>query len=434
MDPMTEMFCDESNVILHNLRRNLFEKKGQSCCYEQDTVQEIFRSVHTLKADSMMMLYDDMAQISKDFESLLYCFRGEGKRICDTERFNRVLLDYITFFEKEIDRILEGFTPEDKAVALQQRIQEYTREMTSQMEEEEKEKYHLELSKPKRQVFYIAGTVSDAEDAGEAMQEEMEENVQEDSVVAFHAKEKKTYMISQEERDKIWQSSRNISRIVDGLEYALGDGSSGTFSREQFMKLQTVREDLEMVKKSLANTDFVPVAKKMEIVVDEMSQKLKKPAKLLVKGENTPIDLEKREKISSALIHIIRNAMDHGIEEMEKREMCGKSPMGLIKLKFSTENGRVKVSVSDDGAGIDTDKVLERAKQQNMLTKLPEEYTRQEIINLVLLNGVSTAPEVTEYSGRGVGMDVISHNVKEMGGKLKLSSEPGMGTKVTMKF
>ena len=111
-----------------------------------------------------------------------------------------------------------------------------------------------------------------------------------------------------------------------------------------------------------------------------------------------------------------------------RKEKCA------VKLKFSTENGRVKVSVSDDGAGIDTDKVLERAKQQNMLTKLPEEYTRQEIINLVLLNGVSTAPEVTEYSGRGVGMDVISHNVKEMGGKLKLSSEPGMGTKVTMKF
>lgn len=431
MDPMTEMFCDESNVILHDMRRNLLAKKEQEY-YEQDVVQEIFRSVHTLKADSAMMLYENMAQVSKELEGLLYCFRGNGKIVSDTKRFDDVVCDYLDFFEQEIDKIVEGFVPDGTIPELEKKIKAYTLEMTSQMEELEREKYHSEISKPKKQIFYIASAseenvASDISDIKETVdQEEISKKSNE--------KQKKKYFISQGERNRICQSARTLLRVIDSLEYSLGKDECGTFSREQFLKLQTVQRDLEFVKKGLANTDFVPVAKKMEIVVDEMSAKLGKPAKLLVKGEHTPVDFEKREKISSALIHVIRNAVDHGIETPEVRERYGKSPMGLIKLKFSTEDGRLKISVSDDGAGIDTKRVLEKARQQGVLTKLPEEYTKEEIIDLILISGITSLSEANEYSGRGVGMDVISHNVKAVGGKLKITSESGIGTKIVMKF
>ena len=205
-------------------------------------------------------------------------------------------------------------------------------------------------------------------------------------------------------------------------------------TREDLDRLEDILQKLDEVKKKLSSTNCVPVAKKMEIVVDEMSASLDKPVHLSVKGEKTLVDPEKREKISSALIHIIRNAVDHGIEDMETRERLGKSPMGLIKLRFSVENGVLKITVKDDGSGIDTQKVLETADKQHLLTKPKEEYKEKEIWDLLLYSGLTTSEKVGEYSGRGVGMDVINQNVKELGGKLKISSKFGLGTTVTMKF
>lgn len=451
MDPMTEMFCDESNIILQDLRKGLYERKELDS-YNQEIVLEIFRGIHTLKADSTMMLYENMAQVSKVLEELLYCFRGDGKIIEDTNRFDGILSDYIEFFEIEIDKIIGGYTPDDNADELEKRIQTYTIEITSKMQENEREKYHLELSKPKKQRFYIAsaGTANvletedsmlpeiEAESRGEEAVHQKKESFTTDDDEAegkkLLSKSKKTYTISEEDREKICQSARTILRVVESMKYSVGPDEKGVFSKEQLDKLQTIQRDLESVKKGLASTDFVPVAKKMEIVVDEMSAKLGKPVKLLVKGEHTPVDFERREKISSALIHLIRNAVDHGIEDMEIRELYGKAPMGLIKLRFSTENGKLKVSVSDDGGGIDTEKVLEKAKQQGLLKKMPEEYTQDEIIDLILVSGMTTTTEDSEYSGRGVGMDVINHNVKMLGGKLKITSVQGEGTKMTMKF
>ena len=136
--------------------------------------------------------------------------------------------------------------------------------------------------------------------------------------------------------------------MVDCFEVALGQNKEVLLTREDLNRLEDILQKLEEVKKKLSSANFVPVAKKMEIVVDEMSASLDKPVHLSIKGEKTLVDPEKREKISSALIHIIRNAVDHGIEDMETRERLGKSPMGLIKLRFSVENGVLKITVKDD--------------------------------------------------------------------------------------
>lgn len=470
MDSMTEMFCDESSEILRNMRKTLLGVKD-STSYEQEVVQELFRGVHTLKADSTMMLYESMSELSNVMESLLYCFRGGNKRVTEVERFNTLITGYLDFFEQEIDKLADGRKTDGTAEALEQEIKIFTSEIIAKMSEEEAEEYQKNISKPKRQIYYIA-SASDAEvpevnekkkkaaldrKAIEKVSPEMtvsetavpakkadSQNVEASKSKKNDAKRKesdestklrkKRYIISEAERQLVSQSVRNLLRIIDTLEYELGNDESGTFTRKQLERLQDVYADLELVKKELVNTDFVPVAKKMEIVVDEMSEQLHKPVKLLVKGQEIPVGSEQREKISSALIHIIRNAVDHGIEDSETRERLGKSPMGLIKLRFSTENGRLKVSVKDDGSGIDTEKVLKAAQEKNLLTKPAEEYSEREIYGLMLVSGVTTTEVANEYSGRGVGMDVISHNVSEMGGKLKISSKKGLGTTITMKF
>ena len=445
MDSMTEMFYDESSGILRDMRKGML--MGRETRWEdQEAVQEIFRGVHTLKADSAMMLYENMAELSNVLESLLYCFRGEGKKVTDTERFERVVNAYLDFFEQETDKLAKEKIPDGQVPELEAEIKQFTAEITSIMPEEEVVEYQKEISKPSRQVFYIASasdeempeieseSVTEVEsDAKEEVTASVEKPVVEEEKSGTKGSKKK-YMISEADRERICQSSRDLLRVIDNLEYSFGNGELGSVSFEQLERLKEIQNDLAEVKKSLVNTDFVPVAKKMAIVVDEMSEQLGKPVKLLVKGEDTLVDSERREAISGALIHLIRNAVDHGIEDMDTRERFGKSPMGLIKLRFSTEDGHLKVSVKDDGAGIDTDKILDAAKQNNLLTKELEEYTEREIFNLMLVSGLTTRKKANEYSGRGVGMDVINHNVKAFGGKLKISSKKGLGTTITMKF
>lgn len=425
MDSMTEIFYDESNHILQNMRRSLLIRT-ENGGYGQEVVQELFRGVHTLKADSAMMLYEDMADVSKALESLLHCFRGPHKEVEDADRFAALVEEYLDFFEDETDKLSKGIFPDGSGKALEDAIQKLTAECTVKMKEDEREQYQKEISKPQKQVFYIPG-------AGQEIKKE-EALVQQEDSKTVEKVSRKRYVISDEARERICQASRELLRITGKIQYSSASEEKKVITEYQLDKLITIQKDLESVRQELANTNFVPVAKKMEILVEEMSDKLKKPVKLLVKGEETLVNREQREKISGALTHIIRNAVDHGIETMEIRERFGKSPMGLIRLRFAIEDGRLRVSVKDDGAGIDTQKILEKAQKDHLLTKAPEEYTEKEILNLILLNGVTTSDTVGEYSGRGVGMDVINHNVLELGGKLKISTKKGLGTTVTMKF
>ncbi len=133
-------------------------------------------------------------------------------------------------------------------------------------------------------------------------------------------------------------------------------------------------------------------------------------------------------------MHVIRNAVDHGIEDMDERDRIGKAPVGIVRLGFENKDGKLTISVEDDGAGIDKKAVLKSAKENNLLKKPEEEYTEEEIINLLFVSGISTTEEANDYSGRGVGMDVIRHNIVSLGGSINITSNYGFGTKVVMKF
>lgn len=434
MDPMTEIFYDESTTILHDMRNSLVSRKDSEI-YGQDVIQEIFRGVHTLKADSAMMLYENMAQVSKELESLLYCFRGEGKQVDDTTRFDAIVYSYLDYFEAEMDKLPLGMVPKEEPLSLEKQIRSYTEEIVSGMKEEEVESYQKNIQKPKRQIFYIASATEEGQRDSNVPQDSIQmQSDSEDAILTALKKKKKKYVITEKEKEQISKGARNLMKVVNTLEYSIKAQKDASSLTESLARLKEVYADITMVKNSLADTDFVPVAKKMEIVVDEMSAKLGKPVKLLVKGEHTPIEREQREKISGALIHIIRNAVDHGIEDIEERERYGKSPMGMIRLKFYTEDGKLRVSVKDDGAGVNREAVLQKARMEGMLHKKEEEYTDKEVMDLLLKSGLTTAGEVGEFSGRGVGMDVVAHNVAQLGGKLRITSKPGLGTTVTMKF
>lgn len=133
-------------------------------------------------------------------------------------------------------------------------------------------------------------------------------------------------------------------------------------------------------------------------------------------------------------MHIVRNSMDHGIESTEERQMAGKSVEGRILLSASHTGSEVIIRIEDDGKGIDVERILDKAESRGLLIKPRSEYSKKEAIALIMSAGFSTNDEVTEFSGRGVGMDVVRKNIEALGGSVVMSGEPGEGTTTLLKI
>ena len=210
-------------------------------------------------------------------------------------------------------------------------------------------------------------------------------------------------------------------------------------SFDNFMKsgrqLRKLTDDLQDIAMSLRMVPISGVFQKMNRIVRDMKQKLNKDVRLTLIGEETEVDKTIVDSIQDPIMHIVRNSMDHGIEDTaEERIAAGKDPQGEIILSASHTSSEVVITVSDDGYGIDPHKLLAKAKEKGLLNKPESEYTRKEALGLIMLPGFSTNQSVTEYSGRGVGMDVVKKNVESVGGTISISSEDGAGTTVTMKI
>jgi two-component system chemotaxis sensor kinase CheA len=165
-----------------------------------------------------------------------------------------------------------------------------------------------------------------------------------------------------------------------------------------------------------------------------MSKRLEKEAELSILGEDTEVDKNIIDNLSDPLMHLIRNAMDHGLESQEERLAAGKPAEGRIKLEAVNTGGDVIITVTDDGRGLDREQILKKARENGMLTKAEADMTDREVCNLVLLPGFSTKEQVTEFSGRGVGMDVVRKNIEKVGGTVALDSVYGVGTTVTIRI
>ncbi|MBU3034499.1 chemotaxis protein CheA [Tritonibacter mobilis] len=174
-----------------------------------------------------------------------------------------------------------------------------------------------------------------------------------------------------------------------------------------------------------------PLFQRMARIVREASSATEKTAKLITEGENTEVDKTVIERLSDPLTHILRNAVDHGIEKPEDREAAGKNRTGEIRLSASHRSGSVCIEIKDNGAGINRPRVKEIAIEKGLIPENAD-LTDAEIDNLLFLPGFSTAKEVSNLSGRGVGMDVVKNAVTALGGRINVSSTPGKGSTFTI--
>ena len=167
-------------------------------------------------------------------------------------------------------------------------------------------------------------------------------------------------------------------------------------------------------------------------VVRDLSSKLGKLVELKTTGETTELDKSLIERISDPLTHLIRNSLDHGIELPAIREAAGKNPIGTITLKAYHQGGNIVIEVGDDGAGINRQKILAKARERGM--QVSDQMADSDVFGLIFDAGFSTAEVVTDVSGRGVGMDVVRRNIQAMGGRVEIESMLGIGTRMTVRL
>lgn len=206
-----------------------------------------------------------------------------------------------------------------------------------------------------------------------------------------------------------------------------------SFHREAVQMHKIISEMQELVM-SMRLMTLVATFQKINRIVRDMTKKLGKEVKLNFAGEETEVDKNVIEHISDPILHLVRNCIDHGIESRDERIAAGKPEIGTVTVEAYSAGSYVYITVSDDGRGLNKEKILEKAKRNNLINDSTESMTDREIYNLIFLPGFSTSETVTEFSGRGVGMDVVMQNIGEIGGNVSVDSTPGRGTSVTMKI
>ena len=192
--------------------------------------------------------------------------------------------------------------------------------------------------------------------------------------------------------------------------------------------------DLQDVVMSIRMVSLAPTLNKMNRIVRDMCKKLNKEAEFEIIGQDTEVDKNIIEHIGDPLMHIIRNSMDHGIEMPEERIAKGKSPKGKITIEAKNTGGEVWIIIKDDGKGLNRDKILKKAKDHGLLKSNINELTDKEIYSMIFLPGFSTNENVTEFSGRGVGMDVVAKEIEKIRGTVTVDSIEGKQTTTSIKI
>lgn len=246
----------------------------------------------------------------------------------------------------------------------------------------------------------------------------------------------------QQEKHTVRVDADKLDRLIDLVgELIIAGASTNLVARrvqdaELLECASTLSGLVEEVRDSALQLRMVKIGatfKRFQRVVHDVSRELGKDIRLEVSGEDTELDKTVVEKIGDPLTHLVRNAMDHGIEPADVRAARGKPAQGLVTLNAYHDSGSIVIEVSDDGGGLKRDRILAKGIERG-LVEPGRTYSDREVFNLIFEPGFSTAEQVTNLSGRGVGMDVVKRNIVALRGSVEMSSSEGVGTTVTVRL
>lgn len=395
-----------------------------------------YKVVYSLKELAEDLLYSPEDIISDETSSEVII--QEGFRLllqaqCSEEDIRKVVsegydIKKVDIYECKAEEFLQGFDFGGQTDAPQIDLESSVEEIEARKEAVE-EKAGKEESKPAKPKMAPGDFVIKSKEPGKQKKLAKDKKNEKASFISVDVRKMDQLM------ELIGELVISESVVLQNPDLKVPGLNLSNFSKAA-AQLSKISTDLQDVIMSMRMVPLTNTFQKMNRIVFDVSRKLGKDIEFVMVGEHTEVDKNIIEHISDPLMHIVRNAVDHGIETNEERIDSGKADKGKVTLSAKTEAGKVWISVEDNGKGLDRDKIISKARRLGMLddNKPDEAYTDKEVFQFITLPGFSTNEQVTEYSGRGVGMDVVVQNLQAVGGALDIESTHGFGSIMSLKI
>jgi two-component system, chemotaxis family, sensor kinase CheA len=418
-------FRDESLELLDDIEQGVLVLEGNPT--DVVTINSIFRAFHTFKGGAGFLHLEALHALAHDLESLLDAVRRA--ELCITSDIIDLVLsgaDALKQFTREVSAQLQGENPGAPIVVP-------TRKIVGRVQS---------LLRGEKTLAVSAAVVADTSEAltfsGFAIE------TSDPTAVLSQVSPSSTGTIGESAAARAFvkldtAKLDNLVNIVGELVIAqsmvVQDPDVQKINSLQLVRclrqLSRITADLQRNAMSLRMVPVRPMFHKMKRLVRDLATQQQKLVQLVLEGEDTELDRNIVEKLGDPLVHMIRNAVDHGLEDPADRVAKGKPELGTIRLSASHQRGGIVIRIQDDGRGLDRERILDTAIERG-LVKASENLTESEIFSLIFLPAFSTVEKITELSGRGVGMDVVRRNIENLRGKIEIQSLPGRGTTFTI--
>jgi len=440
-DEILQGFIEESLEHLADIENDLLAIEEDGADIDEDLVNKVFRAAHSIKGGAGFMGLTVIQDLSHVMENVLGLIRSS--KLIPTPEIINVLLqasDKLNTMIEDVSNsneydIEEHLTPLNAI---------YNGDVAQTSAEEAPE----QEAAPEPEIPVEEPVVETAPEAEPEPEPVVPSPVQPTPPAPKKAKPKPAAPKKTAAKVKVDSSIRVHVSLLDSLMTLAGELVLSrnqllqTISSGDTLSAESVGQRIDLITSELQEaimlTRMQPIGNvfgKFPRVVRDLSSKLNKEIDLTIVGKDVELDKTIIESINDPLTHLVRNSVDHGIELPDDRKQLGKPPRGLVTLKAYHAAGQVVIEIIDDGKGLDGEVLAEAAINKGLIT--PEQaqlMSEKEKVNLILLPGFSTAKEVTDVSGRGVGMDVVKTNLDQLGGQVDLISEVGQGTTISIKL
>jgi len=426
----------------------------------RDTMASIFRTIHTIKGTSGFLAFNQLEAVTHVGESLLARLRDGLLRL--TPEITTALLSMVDAVRQMLASIevagSEGQRNDQELIATLTRLLE-TKEVNSAASPRVNgESPHNAIPQPVPNLGDILASEGKVK-AVDLVEPVGQQNASDPRYLAEMLVEKGTvppqdvvHALSVQQQARGQSASDSTIRVdVAQLDRLMNGMSELVLVRNQIVQYTNSTDDSELLgtsqrlnllttelQEGVMKTRMQPIGNiwsKFPRTVRDVALGCGKQVRIEMEGKETELDKTIIEAIKDPLTHLVRNAVDHGIESPDVRRAGGKNPEGLLLLRAFHEGGQVNIEITDDGAGLDFEKIRNKATQKALVSAdQAARMTEREITNLIFLPGFSTAEKVTNVSGLGVGMDVVRTNIEKIGGIVDVQSKPGQGSTVRMKI
>ncbi|MBN2657247.1 MAG: chemotaxis protein CheA [Spirochaetales bacterium] len=421
---MIQKFIEETSDLIDSAEHEILELENGSP--EMEHVDRAFRKLHTIKGNAGFFGFASIEETAMETESLLDEIR-KGIREADHRNVSLLL--------KEFDIIRAR--------------------LSSPVEDRDGGSEKTENYKPIGEVLADLGVSrEDIEHAANLQNKKLGEILVEEGVVSEGILDKalqsqgrtagdlpsisvkrKDIRIDMEKLDRLFDM---VGELITAEAMVVDSEDLKGLELRDFQKsalhLSKITREIQSITMSMRMIPLEGLFNKMKRLVRDLSRKMDKPVQLQISGADTEMDRNVIEEISDPLVHIIRNAIDHGLENRSERSGKGKPPVGTVKLNARYEGNEIWITVSDDGAGLNRKGIVIHALEKGLLGEGAESLPDEDIWKLIFEPGFSTMEKVSEISGRGVGMDVVKKNIEKLRGRIDINTEWGKGTDMVLRI